>query len=196
VPVQERNVRGVVSAIERFGEPTVWECTFEVSAETLSYWQNLKDRRTAEVVLAIRRPNGRYLLHTKSFYPEGAYRLLSGGVGPEEDIAEAALREAREETGLQVSIERFVGILQQCFVHGQDASRFASYLFLLSEQGGELGNTDAEEDITGYREVTAAELSSVAEELEALPPDWSDWGHFRAAAHRLAASVLVGEESP
>ncbi len=195
VPKQETGARGVEAAAERYGEPVVWERTYRVNAETLLERQNLEDHRTAEVVLLVRRPNDRFLLHTKSFYPPSTYRLLSGGVGPGEDLAEAALREGHEETGLQLCLERFVGILRQRFVHGQDVSPFTSYLFLLSEKGGELGNTDTEEEITGYRDVTAKELPAVAEALGNLPPEWADWGRFRAEAHRLAAHVLLGEQS-
>lgn len=189
----EKDAQGVQAASQRYGEPVVWERTYCVSAETLAYWQNLEDRRTAEVVLLVRRPNGRLLLHTKAFYPPGAYRLLSGGIHPGEDVAQAALREAAEETGLQVRIERFVGILRQRFVHEGEEVPFTSYLFLLAEEGGELGNQDDDEEITDYREIAPEELPAVAAALEALPPDWADWGRFRAAAHRLAAHVLLGE---
>jgi 8-oxo-dGTP pyrophosphatase MutT (NUDIX family) len=189
----ETEVRGVQAAKERYGEPLVWQRTLEVSAETVEYWRNLADRRVAEVVLLVRRPDGRLLLHTKAFYPPGAYRLMSGGIHPGEDVAEAALREAAEETGLQVRIERFVGILRQRFVHEGEEAAFTSCLFLLAEEGGKLGNHDADEEITDYREIAPEELPAVAEALEALPPDWADWGRFRAAAHRMAACALLGD---
>ncbi len=190
----EGTVRGVQAAKERYGEPLVWACTFEVSPKTLAERRELKQRRAAEVVLLVRRPNGRLLLHTKAFYPPGVYRLLSGGIEPGEDLVQAALREGQEETGLQLRIERFVGILRQRFVHGDEEVCFTSYLFLLSEQGGELGNHDADEQITAYREIAPEELPAVAEALESLPPEWADWGRFRAAAHRLAACALLGED--
>jgi 8-oxo-dGTP pyrophosphatase MutT (NUDIX family) len=186
-------VRGVRAASERYGEPVVWERTYCVSAETLAERRNLEDKRTAEVVLLVRRPNGRLLLHTKAFYPPGAYRLLTGGIQPGEDVAQAALREALEETGLQVRIERFVGVLRQQFAHGGQQAPFNSYLFLLAEEGGELGSQDDGEEISDYREIAPEELPAVAGALDALPPDWADWGRFRAAAHRLAAGVLLGE---
>lgn len=189
----ESGIRGLAAVRERYGDPLVWQRTLNVSAETLAERRNLEDRRTAEVVLLVRRPNGRLLLHTKAFYPQGAYRLLSGGIQPGEGLVEAALREAHEETGLHVCIERFVGILRQRFVHDGEQTLFTSYLLLLAEEGGLLGNTDADEDITSYREVTPEELPAVAEALEALPPDWADWGRFRAMAHRLAAHVLLAE---
>ena len=65
------------------------------------------DRR-GEVVLAICHGGNKVLLHTKSFYPDGVFRLLSGGIRPDESVENALLREAREETGLDVRIEKFV----------------------------------------------------------------------------------------
>ena len=194
VTQQKSGVQGVAKAAERYGEPVMWERTYPVSAETFMERQTLEDRRTAEVVLLVRRRNGRYLLHTKAFYPPGTYRLLSGGVTPGEDLVEAALREGHEETGLRLCVERFVGVLRQRFVHGQDVAPFTSYLFLLSEDGGDLGNTDTEEQITGFCEVPAEDLPAVAEALGDLPPEWAEWGRFRAEAHRLAAHVLLGDE--
>ncbi len=90
-----RGPTGLASAIALYGRPEEQELAIPVSRETLEYWRELKDGRVAEVVLLVRRPNGNYLLHTKPFYPEGAYRLMTGGIHAGEDLIEAALREAR-----------------------------------------------------------------------------------------------------
>ena len=37
-------------------------------------------------------------------------------------------------------------------------------------------------------------LNEVAEKLETLPPDWLDWGRYRATAHRLIVELLGAEE--
>lgn len=191
--MQKSGIRGLAAVRERYGHPIVRQCTLTVSAETLAYWKKLKDKRVAEVVLLVRRPQNRYLLHTKAFYPQGVYRLLSGGIKPGEDVVAAAQREAYEETGLPARVERFVGILRQHMVHQGDSFTFTSYLFLLCQDGGSPGVCDDDEEISGYQEVLAEELEGVAEALEALSPDWADWGRFRAVAHRLAAHVLLGE---
>src|SRR5687767_8110547 len=60
--------------------------------------------RRGEVVLVIPDEEGRIWLHTKDFYPQGVYRLMTGGVKPKEAPDKAFLRETREETGLQVKI--------------------------------------------------------------------------------------------
>jgi 8-oxo-dGTP pyrophosphatase MutT (NUDIX family) len=44
----------------------------------------------------------------KHVYPEGVYRAPSGGVHPGETIEQGALREMKEETGLDVKIEKYL----------------------------------------------------------------------------------------
>src|SRR5689334_10837308 len=67
----------------------------------------LRSDRFGEVCMVLRRANGRLLTAIKTFYPSGAYRLLTGGVGHGESIAAALLREIDEETGLDVAVRRF-----------------------------------------------------------------------------------------
>jgi 8-oxo-dGTP pyrophosphatase MutT (NUDIX family) len=184
--------RGVAEAVARYGQPVERKYTYPVSRETLLYWESILRKRAAEVVLLLRRPNGRYLVHTKAFYSPGVYRLLSGGIKPGEDLLMAVRREAWEETGLEVRIERFLGVIQHVFSYQGKSLPFTSYLFLVAEEGGTLGNRDPEEAISAYREIEPTDLLRLAEELEMLPPQWADWGRFRATPHRLAAEVLHG----
>ncbi|NLT73012.1 MAG: NUDIX hydrolase [Chloroflexi bacterium] len=188
----DRGPTGIAQAIELYGRPEERDAIIQVSQETLDYWRNLEDGRTAEVVMLVRRQNGRYLLHTKSFYPEGAYRLLTGGIHAGEDLVRAAMREGREETSLELRLERFVGIVRQSLTHDGEQFCFTSYLFELADQGGSLRAEDEGEGISGYREVSAASLPEVARQLECLDGDWADWGALRAVSHRLAAEALAG----
>lgn len=184
--------RGVAEAMARYGQPVERTHTYQVSQETWRYWELVLQKRAAEVVPLVRRPNGRYVVHTKSFYPQGVFRLLSGGIKPGEDLVAAVWREVWEETGLRVRIERFLGVIHHEFHHQGKVLPFTSYLFLVAEEGGTLGNHDPQEAISAYREVELAELIKLAEELEMLPAQWADWGRFRATPHRLAAEVLHG----
>jgi hypothetical protein len=57
---------------------------------------------------------------------------------------------------------------------------------------------DPHEQILDYREIDAAELTAVADRLDALASehspdivgDWADWGRFRAVVHRAVANAL------
>ncbi len=141
--------------------------------------------------MVIVRPNGKVLLHTKGFYPQGVYRLLSGRVLWRDAVAHTLHREVAEETSLEVTIESFLGLIEYQFRWQDDALPFVSYVFELHEVGGELHCLDQGEGITGFREVDVGELSQVAAELERLEPQWKDWGNFRAVAHYLVEDALT-----
>jgi 8-oxo-dGTP pyrophosphatase MutT (NUDIX family) len=157
-----------------------------------NWWERLvrKSNRRGEVVLAIRRPDGQVLLHTKRFYPPGVFRLPSGGVHPGEAVLAGAVREAKEETGLDVTVERFVALIEYEFRHGQRRLPFVSYVFVTQVGTGIPVVQDPDEQITDFRYVSPAEIRQVAAQLRALPPDWSDWGAFRALPHDLVADAL------
>ena len=134
--------------------------------------------RTAEVAMAIRRPSGHFLLQTKRSYPQGTFRLPTGGIKRGEAIEHALLRETREETSLGVEISRFVAAITY---RRPDGSRlFSSYLFLLEERHGELQCDDPHEGITDWQEADLSALDTAAKRLRACPEPWSSWGRFRA----------------
>jgi ADP-ribose pyrophosphatase YjhB (NUDIX family) len=186
-------VPGLTEAIERYGTPAIRTYHYDVSQDTWHYWQTVRRRRAAEVVVLLRRRNGRYLVHTKRFYPEGTYRLPSGGIKPGEDLVEALRREMAEETSLAVCVEAFLAIVAHRFHRRGEEITFTSYLFLLREVSGTLHTADEGEEITGFRELPLAEVVALADELEALSPDWHDWGRFRASVHRVVGEVMDEE---
>lgn len=165
----------------------------DVSAPSFDDWLGkmvTSPNRRGEVVLVIQRPDGRTLLHTKRFYPQGIYRLPSGGVHPHEPVLSGVTREAREETGLEVLVERLLGVLEYEFRHGGRRLYFVSYVFLVRAGSDQPVVQDPDEQITGFRYATAQEIRRVAAQLRGLPPEWDDWGRYRALAHDLAADAL------
>ncbi|MCS7177864.1 MAG: NUDIX domain-containing protein [Anaerolineae bacterium] len=141
--------------------------------------------RQGEVVLLLRRPDGQVLLHSKSFYPAGVFRLPSGGVLPGESVLDAARREAQEETGLDLRDPRPLGLLSVTFQRGWNRRYFHSWL-VLADVEGDPRPGDSGEQISGFRWVPPEALAEVAAQLRALPSRWADWGRFRALAHEVA----------
>ncbi|HKV84268.1 MAG TPA: NUDIX hydrolase [Ktedonobacterales bacterium] len=169
----------------------------DISAQ--SFVQDVARHRRFEVCMVIRRPSGRLLVFTKTFYPDGVFRLLTGGVEPGETIRDALLREVHEETGLRVTIARFLAALIRT-AHGTPL--FATFAFLLDEIGGALGALDPTERVVAFREVARDELLTLAETLDTLTgystdleTRWDEWGAFRAATHRVIWEALRGGES-
>ena len=147
--------------------------------------------------MVVRRPNGKLITAIKTFYPAGAYRLLTGGIGHGEPIAAALLREVAEETGLEIVVRRFLAVIEYrlALLHPHP---FATFAFLLDEVGGTLAARDAGERIGAFRELEVAELPALAKILAHIPDafdreidgSWADWGRFRAIAHRVVYDLL------
>lgn len=155
--------------------------------------------RYGEVCMVVRRPDGTLITAIKTFYPPGAFRLLTGGVHHGEPIASALLREVAEETGLEVAVRRFLAVIEY-ELPALASCHFATFAFLLDELGGQLATQDESERIGAFRFVPVAELPVLAETLAAAPDvvagdiggSWRDWGRFRAVAHRVVYAALAG----
>jgi 8-oxo-dGTP pyrophosphatase MutT (NUDIX family) len=171
--------------------------------------------RFGEVCMVIRRPRGTLLTAIKTFYPQGAYRLLTGGVGHGEPIEAALMREVDEETGLEVVVRRFLAVIEYQLDRGWGMGdgdlpapiphppssipyTFVTFVFLLDEVGGMLGPRDPSERIGSFREVEVAELPVLAATLEGIGEgfdpqiggSWDDWGRFRAVVHHVVYDLL------
>jgi 8-oxo-dGTP pyrophosphatase MutT (NUDIX family) len=183
----------------RYGQPEARsvELRTESAFDPLS-----KGDRYGEVCMVVRRKNGRLITALKSYYPRGAYRLLTGGINHGERVLDALLRETQEETGLQVEVRRFLVAIEYRPLgpDGQPMARnFYTFAFLLDELGGTLATQDPDERVEAFGEFEPAELPSLAQRLEALSEDydpeisgrWRDWGHFRALAHRAVYHALT-----
>jgi 8-oxo-dGTP pyrophosphatase MutT (NUDIX family) len=173
---------------------------------TGEHQQLVSDRRRAEICYIMHRGDVTegVLLHIKTFYPKGAYRLPTGGIHQGEQVMETLAREIEEETGLvvgtgadHVQVQRCLGVVSYEIEHrglGQSFP-FATYHFLVQmPQDGIIAPRDATEEIGGWQWRKPHELSAVAEFLDQVgqrDPVWADWGRFRALSHRFVADQLT-----
>ena len=184
----------IAALAERYGAPR------RVVAElpNTAFKPLISADRIGEVGMVIRRKNGKLLTAIKTFYPPGAFRLLTGGVGHGESIEAALWREVAEETGLEVVVRRFLAVIEyrqggELGTENQDLAStrrstisdewpttqnsktqnpdpcFVTFVFLLDEVGGELGVRDATEQLGAFREVAVEELPAIADTLERMP---------------------------
>lgn len=187
--------RGEIERLaRRLGEPRRVAVTIDDSFDD----PIRKRDRFGEVCMVVRRPSGRLLLSIKTFYPRGAYRLPTGGIHHGEGLHDALVREAHEETGLDLDVERFLAHISYDGERQRDVL-FHTFAFLLRERGGTLGAIDLSEQIEDWREIAPRDLPGVAETLSRLGTpgtmdiggDWRAWGRFRAVVHRVVHEALA-----
>ncbi len=181
---------------KQLGTPLLRKREFIATTERDIDWLHRQIRRRGEVILVVPRPNGRVLLHTKSNYPSGIYRLPGGGVNPGEELLHAAEREVQEETGFDVPMARFLGVVDNEFQVPGNRLSYPSYVFLTQPTTGAPRVMDPDEDISDFGEVPIEELSQVAAQLEGMSPEWQLWGQFRATPHTIALEALTNDRRP
>ena len=171
----------VQALIDKYGAPVRRTYFIQADDYIRSYrWQPTSDRR-AEVVFAIQNPAGQVWLHAKAHYPARIYRLLSGGVHPEEAVEDALWREIAEETSLDCQVERFLGLITYHFTYGDEVAHFASYVFTL---GADFTQPRCERDneISAFCAMLPSQLGDVSNDLRNLIGDRHGWGQWRALA--------------
>jgi 8-oxo-dGTP pyrophosphatase MutT (NUDIX family) len=167
------------------------------------------DDRYGEVCMVVRRPDGRLVTAIKTFYPPGAFRLLTGGIGPGEPVEAALLREVAEETGLHVAIAQFLAVIEYRLhpaarVFPGRAADFVTFAFLLDERGGTLAMHDPGEHHGDFGAVEIDQLADLAATLAASPDfedrrirgSWRDWGRFRSVVHTVVWDALRAVPAP
>ena len=92
---------------ERYGEPRPLRWEGEVSAEEFTLAGGSPERRH-DVTFFVFDPGGRLALIQKPSYPEGVWRPPGGGVQPGERFETGVQREAMEELGIRIELERFL----------------------------------------------------------------------------------------
>jgi ADP-ribose pyrophosphatase YjhB (NUDIX family) len=103
-----------------------------------------KNRRAHDITLFIIRA-GYVAVIKKPMYPQGAYRAPSGGINPEEPFEEGALREAYEETGLSVALEKYLLRARVDFTCQGQIIHWTSHVFTAQIVGGHLQPIDTHE---------------------------------------------------
>jgi ADP-ribose pyrophosphatase YjhB (NUDIX family) len=92
---------------ERYGEPRPMRWEGEVSEQEFALAGYSPERRH-DVTFFVFDPHGRLALIQKPSYPPDAWRPPGGGVRPGERFESGVQREAREELGVHIELERFL----------------------------------------------------------------------------------------
>lgn len=128
----------------------------------------------------------------KHMYPPKLFRAPSGGLKPGEDFETGAQREALEETGCSIRLEKFLVRTDVVFktdndrLSRSDRLEWRSFVFQARYIAGEFFFTDRDE----IREVTLATLTDF-EEFSTIMRSTTIGGlHYRASLHDVVKPLL------
>jgi ADP-ribose pyrophosphatase YjhB (NUDIX family) len=171
---------------ERYGEPRPLRWEGEVSEQEFALAGYLPQRRH-DVTFFVFDPGGRLALIQKPSYPPGAWRPPGGGVQPGEEFEHGVQREAREELGVRIELERFLVSTEATFRNGGDVIDWRTHVFAARTDAEELEPLDTDE-ISAARWGTAEELAGPirAALLETGRALW----RYRVALHDVALDQL------
>ncbi len=133
------------AAARRWGEPRRLSLEYATSAEERALVRGSRRHgRSHDITLFIER-DGLFAVIAKPSFPPGAWRAPSGGLAPGEDLETGARREALEETGLDVRLERYLLRIDVRFTLGDALEPWQTHVFLARALPGALEPRDCRE---------------------------------------------------
>jgi 8-oxo-dGTP pyrophosphatase MutT (NUDIX family) len=169
----------------RYGEPVLLEWSGEVTEQEYGV-ATYDPVRTHDVTLFIL--NGaRLALIRKHPFPPDVWRPPGGGVKQGEDFVEAVRREALEETGLSVELERYLVETRARFVFGPAQLDWRTHVFSATTADEAIAPIDTVE-IAEARWGTLEELTGPLR-ARLLATGRAFW-RYRVALHDAAAAEL------
>lgn len=181
----------VAAAENLFGSPVVTGMEYEIKP-----WEydvvdgSMYKGRAHDVTMFIRglEDPGRIVVVKKPFFPPGAFRVPSGAANPGEGLLNGALREAKEETGLDIELLRYLVRISARFSCGERKPiDWTTHIFEARQVGGVLDPIDTEE-IAEARWATLDELQGTYR--GALVEAGWDLFRYRVALTDLAVRTM------
>jgi 8-oxo-dGTP diphosphatase len=172
---------------ERYGEPLMLDWDSEISD---AEWElaTYNPSRTHDVTLFILDPSQRLALIRKPHFADGVWRPPGGGIKPGEEVSAGAAREALEETGLHVELDRYLVATSAIFRNDGRELHWRTHVLSARTHDATLEPSDAAE-IAAARWGTLDELAGPLRErpLETGRAFW----RYRVALHDVAVAALV-----
>jgi ADP-ribose pyrophosphatase YjhB (NUDIX family) len=170
----------------RYGEPRPLRWDDSVSAEEFAL-AGASPTRRHDVTFFVLDGNGQLALIRKPHYPPGLWRPPGGGVRPDEEFEAGVQREALEELGVEIALERFLVSSEARFRSGGDSIDWRTLVFSATTDADVLDPIDR-------REIAAARWGSIEELAGLLRAAMLDTGRalwrYRVALHDAALDAL------
>lgn len=170
---------------KRYGEPRLlkWEGDISEYEHALATYN---PKRTHDVTLFILNGERLALIRKPQFEP-GVWRPPGGGIKEGEDFETGVRREALEETGLEVELQRYLVVAEARFLYEPHDVPWRTHVFLATTSDEEIEPRDHDE-IAGARWGTLVELAGPLRE-RLLATGRAFW-RYRVALHDAALAAL------
>ncbi len=145
---------------QKLGCPTETRMEYEIHPWEFDVVESSMSKgRAHDVTMFIRKKDDskRVAVIRKPFFPPGAFRAPSGAANAGEALEMGAIRESREETGLEVELTRYLVRILATFTCGEKTISWTTHIFEAVERDGELVPQDTGE-IAEARWATLSEL--------------------------------------
>ena len=179
----------LASVREQFGEPALLDWDAEVSDAELAMIVYSPSRRHDVTLFVF---NGeRLALIRKPHFPEGLWRTPGGGIKPGEEFVAGVVREAREELGVAVELDRYLVRVQAVFRFAGVAVPWQTHVFSASTTDEHLAPLDTDEIAEARWGTTAELVGPIRENL--LATGRALW-RYRVALHDAAIGALSARD--
>ena len=176
---------------QRYGTPVEIAREYEMTPEQFAVVRlGTKQGRCHDVTLVIVDDERNIVVIRKPSYPLGAYRTPSGGIELGESFDDGAIREAKEETGLDIVLEKYLIRANVRFRCGSEVIDW-THVLQAHPTGGTLQPIDTKEIIEA-RKATIAEITGPI--CEALIATGSPGLRYRAELDGLAIELMTNEK--
>ena len=129
------------------------------SREYKNLIDSMHDGRNSDITMFIFK-NGKIIVIAKPWYRKGLYRAPSGGWKPGESLEESASREAYEETGTKIELNKYILRIKVTFSYKDKKVLWTSHIFTAKYISGKLQPIDTRE-IKEVNLLTLEDLSSL-----------------------------------
>ena len=184
------NARQIEELEAKLGKPQVLRLEHDIGGMEMAFVRaTQKHGRAHDVTLFIFNGDRLALIRKPMFQPP-IYRAPSGGLNPGESLEEGARREALEETGLEIELERYLLRVHVRFTSEGDHLDWTSHVLQAREAGGRLQAHDKSE--------IAETIYGTIEELQgpirdALLENGRRLLAYRVALTDAAAAILLDQ---
>lgn len=179
--------RQIREAADKYGYPPIIHMIAPVDSEEYKFIRSTQHYGRAHDITLFIFKTSEILVIAKHHYPPGLYRPPSGAIKPGETMAQGALREAYEETGCRVELNRYLLQINVNFTDGRGVIPWKSHVFTGKYLSGDLQPIDTRE----IREVKLARIEEFQKYKDIIRKKTTSGGlNYRARLHDEVLRLL------